>query len=194
MVKVLTRSWWALALGGVAAVLFGILAFIWPNIAVVVLLALFGAYALVDGLFSIVTAAEGAVHHQSWIWPALRGIAGIAAGIITFFRPGVVAISLLYIIAAWAIVTGVLEIVAAIHLRREMANEWMLILAGALSVLLGLLLIVSGPSAGILALVWLIATYAIIVGALRIGLAFRLRSLQQQISISASKGASPRRA
>ncbi len=191
MVKVLTRSWWALALGGVAAVLFGILAFIWPNIALIVLVALFGAYALVDGIFSIVTAAEGAAYHQSWIWPALRGVAGIAAGVITFIRPGITALALLYVIVAWAIVTGVLEIVTAIYLRREMTNEWMLILAGALSVLFGVLLIVIGPSAGILALVWLIGTYAIIVGVLRIGLAFRLRSLQQQLTGSA--GPSPRR-
>jgi uncharacterized membrane protein HdeD (DUF308 family) len=191
MIKVLTRSWWALALGGVAAVLFGILAFIWPNIALIVLIALFGAYALVDGIFSIVAAAQGAVLHQSWIWPALRGVAGVAVGIITFIRPGITALALLYIIAAWAIITGVLEVIAAIYLRREMTNEWMLILAGALSVLFGVLLIVIGPSAGILALVWLIATYAIIVGVLRIGLAFRLRSLQQQLTGSA--GPSPRR-
>ncbi len=191
MVKVLTRSWWALALGGVAAVLFGILAFIWPNIALIVLVALFGAYALVDGIFSIVVAAEGAAHHQSWIWPALLGVAGIAAGIITFIRPGITALALLYVIAAWAIVTGVLEIVTAIYLRREMTNEWLLILAGALSVLFGVLLIVIGPPAGLLTLVWLIATYAIIVGVLRIGLAFRLHGLQQQLTGSA--GPSPRR-
>jgi uncharacterized membrane protein HdeD (DUF308 family) len=191
MVKVLTRSWWALALSGVAAVLFGILAFIWPNIALIVLVALFGAYVLVDGIFSIVVAAEGVAHHQSWIWPALRGVAGIAAGIITFIRPGITALALLFVIAAWAIVTGVLEIVTAIYLRREMTNEWMLILAGALSVLFGVLLVVSGPSAGILALVWLIATFAIIVGALRIGLAFRLRSLQQQLT--GPTGPMPRR-
>jgi uncharacterized membrane protein HdeD (DUF308 family) len=191
MVKVLTRSWWALALSGVAAVLFGILAFIWPSIALIVLVALFGAYALVDGLFSIVIAAEGAAHHQSWTWPALRGVAGIAAGVITFVWPQITALALLFVIAAWAIVTGVLEIVTAIYLRREMTNEWMLILAGALSVLFGVLLVVSGPSAGILALVWLIATFAIIVGALRIGLAFRLRSLQQQLTGPA--GPSPRR-
>jgi len=191
MVKVLTRSWWALALSGVAAVLFGILAFIWPNIALIVLVALFGAYVLVDGIFSIVVAAEGVAHHQSWIWPALRGVAGIAAGIITFIRPGITALALLFVIAAWAIVTGVLEIITAIYLRREMTNEWMLILAGALSVLFGVLLVVSGPSAGILALVWLIATFAIIVGALRIGLAFRLRSLQQQLT--GPTGPMPRR-
>lgn len=191
MVKVLTRSWWALALGGVAAVLFGILAFIFPRTALIFLIALFGAYVLVDGIFSIVTAAEGVVHHQTWIWPALRGVAGIAVGIITFINPGITALALLYIIAAWAIVTGVLEVITALYLRREMTNEWMLILAGALSVLFGVLLIVIGPPAGLLTLVWLIATYAIIVGALRIGLAFRLHSLQQQLTGPA--GPSPRR-
>ncbi len=96
MQKVLTRSWWAVALGGVAAVIFGILAFVFPRIALVVLIALFGAFALVDGIFSIVAAAEGAAHHRSWIWPALRGIAGIAAGIIAFVFPGLTALALLY--------------------------------------------------------------------------------------------------
>jgi uncharacterized membrane protein HdeD (DUF308 family) len=190
MVKVLTRSWWALALSGVAAVLFGILAFIWPSIALIVLVALFGAYALVDGLFSIVIAAEGAAHHQSWTWPALRGVAGIAAGVITFVWPQITALALLFVIAAWAIVTGMLEIITAVYLRREMTNEWMLILAGALSVLFGILLVI-WPKSGLLAVVWLIATYAIIVGALRIGLAFRLHSLQQQLTGPA--GPLPRR-
>jgi len=191
MVKVLTRSWWALALGGGAAVLFGILAFIFPRTVLIVLIALFGAFALVDGIFSIVAAAQGAVLHQSWIWPALRGVAGIAAGIITFINPGITAIALLFVIAAWAIITGLFEIVTAVYLRREMTDEWLLILAGALSVLFGVLLIVIGPPAGLLTLVWLIATYAIIVGVLRIGLAFRLRSLQQQLTGPA--GPSPRR-
>lgn len=178
MVKVLTRSWWAVALGGAAAILFGILTFIWPGAAALVLLALFGAFALVEGIFSIVTAAEGVAHHQTWIWPALRGIAGIAAGIITFVWPARTLLALVYIIAAWAIVTGIFEIVAAVHLRREMANEWLLILAGALSVLFGIILVLIGPGAAVLTVVWLIGTYAIIVGALRIALAFRLHSLQ----------------
>ncbi|HEX6817581.1 MAG TPA: HdeD family acid-resistance protein [Ktedonobacterales bacterium] len=179
MLKILTRSWWAEVLEGVAAVIFGILAFIFPRTALVVLIALFGAFALVDGIFSIVEAAEGAAHHQSWIWPALRGIAGVAAGIITFVFPGITAIALLYVIAAWAIVTGIFEIVAAIQLRREVTNEWLLILAGALSVLFGIVLVLFGPGPGLLAVVWLIATYAILVGALRIALGFRLHSLQE---------------
>lgn len=178
MVNVLTRSWWAVALEGVAAILFGILAFIFPHTALIVLIALFGAYALVDGIFSIVTAAEGVAHHRSWIWPALRGIAGIAAGIITFVWPGLTALALVYIIAAWAIVTGIFEIVTAVQLRREMTNEWLLILAGALSVLFGIVFVLIGPGAALLTLVLIIATYAIIVGALRIALAFRLHSLQ----------------
>jgi uncharacterized membrane protein HdeD (DUF308 family) len=181
MLKVLTRTWWAVALEGVAAILFGILAFIFPRTALLVMVALFGAYALVDGIFSIVMAAEGVAHHQSWIWPALRGIAGIAAGIITFVWPGITALALLFIIAAWAVITGIFEIVAAIQLRRELTNEWLLILAGALSIIFGILLVIVDPGAGLLTLVLLVATYAVIVGALRIALAFRLHSLQQQI-------------
>lgn len=178
MQKVLTRSWWAVVLGGVAAVVFGFLAFLFPRPALAVLIALFGAFALVDGIFSIITAAEGAAHHQSWVWPALRGIAGIIVGIVTFVYPGITALALLYVIAAWAIIIGIFEIVAAVELRREITNEWLLILAGALSVLFGVVLVLIGPSAGLLTIVWLIASWAIIVGALRIALGFRLHSLQ----------------
>src|SRR5579884_2068769 len=181
MLKVLSRSWWAEVLEGVAAVIFGILAFIFPRSALVVLIALFGAFALVDGIFSIVAAAEGAAHHRSWIWPALRGIAGIAAGILTFVFPGLTALALLFLIAAWAIIIGILEIVAAVELRREITNEWLLILSGALSVLFGVLLVLIGPARGLLTVVWFVASWAIIVGALRIALGFRLHSLQGRL-------------
>ncbi|HEV8193525.1 MAG TPA: HdeD family acid-resistance protein [Ktedonobacterales bacterium] len=181
MSKILTRSWWALALGGIAAVLFGIFAFRWPGLTLAILVTLFGAYALVDGIFAIITAIEGMAHHRDWIWPLVIGAAGVATGIITFVWPSITAVALLVIIAAWAIVTGGLQLYAAIQLRREITNEWLLIVAGGLSVLFGLLLIVQ-PGAGALAVIWLIGSYAIIAGVLRLGLAFRLRSLQHQLA------------
>jgi uncharacterized membrane protein HdeD (DUF308 family) len=178
---VLTRSWWAIALGGVAAVLFGLLTFIWPGLGLAVLVALFGAYALVDGVFSLITAAEGAAHHRSFIWPLLVGVAGIVAGLVAFNWPRITALALLWIIAAWAIVTGILHIVAAFHLRNDIADEWLLSLSGAMLILLGLMPIVQ-PEAGALGLLWAIGTFAIISGVVRIGLAFRLRSLQHLLA------------
>src|SRR5262249_34899654 len=140
------------------------------------LVTLYGAFALVDGVFSLVTAVEGIEHHQSWIWPGLRGVAGVAAGIITFVWPSITALALLYIIAVWAVVTGAIEVFGAIQLRREIANEWLLIIQGALSVVFGLFLI-ARPGKGALAVILLIGAYAVIAGVLRVSLAFRLRSL-----------------
>ena len=197
MANILTRSWWAVALGGVASVLFGLLAFRWPALTLVALVTLYGAFALVDGVFSLITAIEGIEHHQSWIWPGLRGVAGVAAGVITFIWPSITALALLYIIAAWAVVTGAIEIVGAIQLRREITNEWLLIIQGALSALFGVILI-ARPGTGALALILLIGSYAVIVGVLRISLAFRLRSLagklaKQPVTARASNASAARR-
>jgi uncharacterized membrane protein HdeD (DUF308 family) len=181
MAKILTRSWWAVALGGVASVLFGLLVFRWPGLALVALITLFGAFVLLDGIFAIITAIEGAQHHESWVWPLLGGAVSVAAGLVTFIWPSITALALLYVIAFWAIVRGATEIVTAIHLRRDLANEWLLIGAGALAVLFGLILLVR-PGAGALAVIWLIGTYAVIGGIMRIGLAFRLRSLQHALA------------
>jgi uncharacterized membrane protein HdeD (DUF308 family) len=106
----------------------------------------------------------------------LEGILGVVAGIVTFFWPGLTALALLYLIAAWAIVTGIMEIAAAIRLRREMVGEWALILGGALSVLFGVLLVVIPARAGLLSLTWLIGAYAVVFGVLLVILAFRVRN------------------
>ena len=171
---VLARNWWALALRGLTAILFGIAALVVPHIALVVLIALFGAYALVDGVFAIVSALRAAERHLRW-WPLLvEGLAGIVLGALTFVWPGVTALVLLYFIASWALVTGVFEIVAAIRLRQGITGEWLLWLSGVLSVVFGLLLIIF-PGAGALTVVWLIGIYALVFGVLLVGLALRLR-------------------
>ena len=175
MQSLLARNWWAVALRGAAAIIFGILALVWPRGALIVLIALFGAYALIDGVLAVFLAFQGRENNRNWGWLLAEGIAGILIGIITFRWPGVTAVVLLAFIAVWAVITGAMEIFQAIELRRTINNEWLLILGGAASVVFGLLLLLF-PAAGALALVWLIGIYAIIFGALFLGLAWRLRS------------------
>ena len=166
--------WWVFALRGAAAIVFGILAFIWPGVTLAFLILLWGAYALIDGVLGLVASFRTGQDHR---WALLiEGIVGIAAGIITFAWPGLTALVLLYIIAAWSLVTGILEIVGAIRLRKVIENEWWMAISGALSILFGIILFVA-PGAGALALVWLIAAYAIVFGVILLALAFRLRGM-----------------
>jgi uncharacterized membrane protein HdeD (DUF308 family) len=175
MVMVLARNWWALVLRGFFDVLFGIAAFVWPGITLAVLVLLYGAFALVDGSFAIAAVLVGRTRGMpSWAL-LVEGLAGIAVGAITFFWPGITQLALLFLIAAWAVVTGVFEIVAAVRLRKEIRGEWLLALSGVLSVAVGVALVVN-PGAGLLAISWMIGTYAIIFGVLFIVLGFRLRS------------------
>jgi uncharacterized membrane protein HdeD (DUF308 family) len=176
VLPLLSRNWWALALRGLAAILFGILAFAWPGITLFVLILFFGAYMLVDGIFAIVAAVRAAGDEARWWLMLLEGILGVAVGLVAFFWPGLTALALLYLIAAWAIVTGIMEIAAAIRLRREVVGEWALILGGALSVLFGVLLVVIPARAGLLSLTWLIGAYAVVFGVLLVVLAFRVRN------------------
>ncbi|MCX6047254.1 MAG: HdeD family acid-resistance protein [Chloroflexi bacterium] len=170
MLAGLARNWWLLAIRGIAAILFGIGAFLWPGLTLSVLILLVGAYALVDGLFALI-AGVGA---RRWLM-ALEGLAGIILGVLTFVWPGITAFALLYFITTWSIITGIFEIAAAVQLRKAIDNEWMLILSGILSLLFGVILIVY-PSTGALSLIWLIGAYAVLFGIVTLGLAFRLRS------------------
>jgi len=176
VLPLLSRNWWALALRGLAAILFGILAFAWPGITLFVLIIFFGAYMLVDGIFAIVAAVRAEGEEARWWLLLLEGILGVVVGLVTFFWPGLTALALLYLIAAWAIVTGIMEIVEAIRLRQEIVGEWALILGGALSLLFGVLLVVIPARAGLLSLTWLIGAYAVAFGVLLVILAFRVRN------------------
>src|ERR671913_285847 len=176
VLPVLSRNWWMLALRGLAAMVFGVLAFVWPGITLWALVLLFGAYMLVDGIFAIVAAVRAAGREARWWLLLIEGVLGVLAGLVAFFWPGLTALALLYFIAAWAIVTGIMEIVAAISLRQEIEGEWALGLSGLLSVIFGVLLVVLPAPAGLLSLVWLIAAYAAATGVLLLILAFRLRS------------------
>ena len=169
-----SRNWWALALRGVLAILFGFLAFLLPGITLFALVFLFGAYMLVDGVLAIVTAIWTAGRNERWWLLLIEGVVGLLAGIVAFALPQAAALAFLYLVAAWAIVTGVLEILAAIRLREEIEGEWALVIGGAVSVAFGVILAVL-PAVGILSLVWLIGAYAVMFGVLLVALAFRVR-------------------
>jgi uncharacterized membrane protein HdeD (DUF308 family) len=172
----LARNWWVLVLRGVLAVVFGILAFVWPGATVGALVILFGAFMLVDGIFALVAAWRRAERRRSWWAFVLEGLSGIAIGVITFFWPGVTAFALLYLIAAWAFVTGVFEIAAAIRLRKEIRGELFLALIGVASIAFAILVVLF-PGEGAVAIVWAIGAYAVVFGILLLALGIRLRRL-----------------
>jgi uncharacterized membrane protein HdeD (DUF308 family) len=174
----LARFWWVLLLRGVLAILFGVMVIIWPILWWALVVASFAAYALLDGAFAIAAALTGRGAGHGWAL-LLEGMIGITAGVLTLFWPVVTGLALLWFIAAWAIATGVFEVVAAIRLRKEIAGEWLLALSGILSVLFGVALFIL-PAEGALALAWLIAAYALTFGVLMVALAFRLRALARQ--------------
>jgi uncharacterized membrane protein HdeD (DUF308 family) len=177
MLLVYSRNWWTLAIRGVAAIIFGLFAFVWPGITLLVLVFLFGAYAFVDGVFAIVAGIR-AREHQRWWLLLIEGILSVIAGIMAFAVPGITAIALLVLIATWAIVTGILEVIAAIQMRKYITNEWLLALGAIASVVFGVLLLLR-PAIGALAVLWLIGAYAIFFGIMLLALGFRLRSLER---------------
>lgn len=180
----LARNWWAVLIRGIAAVLFGILALRWPGETLLILVTLYGAFALVDGIFSIIAALSGASSGRHWLWPLVTGLAGILIGIVTFAVPGLTALALVFFIAAWALVSGISEIIGGWRLHAEIPYEWLFILGGVVSVILGIVLFVH-PGAGALALVTVIGIFALIFGIVRIILAFELRNLHHQRSTTA---------
>jgi uncharacterized membrane protein HdeD (DUF308 family) len=174
MAQALVRNTRLLALGGVAAIAFGVIALVWPNLTFVALLALFGAFALIEGAFTLGAGLNLLVERQTtWVAYVLGGLAGIAIGAVTFLHPGFTALTLVYVIAFWAILTGVFEFLAAIELAGELQGDWMLGLAGILSVAFGVLVGLD-PRSGALSIIWIIGLYAILVGVTRLMLAYRL--------------------
>jgi uncharacterized membrane protein HdeD (DUF308 family) len=181
MLELMARDWWVLVVRGIAAVILGVAVLVWPGIALSVLVLLWGAYAVVDGIFALVMAFQGRTTHR-WI-TGLEGVVGILAGVATFFWPGITALVLLYMVAAWAILTGILELVAAIQLRKEISGEFWLGLSGVLSVVFGVLLVFF-PGTGMLSLLWLLGVYEIAFGIAVVILGFQLRG-------AISKGGKP---
>ena len=175
-------NWWLLALRGLVAVLFGVLAFMWPGATLITLVWLFGAFALVNGILSLVLAAKTPKGYPKVGSLILGGLLGILAGLLAFVMPGITALGLLILIAAWAIVTGIMELVAAVRLRKIINNEWLLVLAGIASVVFGVILLFQ-PAAGALVLIWWIGAWALLSGILLMILAFRMRNWKGLIAV-----------
>lgn len=174
MELVVFRHWWAIVLRGLLAILFGFVALFWPHLTLEALVLCFGAFALIGGILALVVALGDRGVYAHWTILLGEGLIGIALGLLTLFWPLITALVLLYLIAGWAVVTGVLEIVVSVRMHRMVGNEWMLLLSGIVSLLLGILLVIL-PGVGLLVLTWLIGIYALAFGVLLIGLGFQWR-------------------
>jgi uncharacterized membrane protein HdeD (DUF308 family) len=170
----LARNWWAFLLRGMLAVIFGAVAVFFPTTAFLSLVIVFGAFSLIDGIFAIVAGFMGGVRSENWWWLILEGLFGIGIGILTLLQPAAIGLAWILVIAAWAIVTGVLEIITAIRLRNMITGEWALIVSGVLSVLFGIVA-AAYPASGAFAIGWLIGVYALLFGFTLIALSLRLR-------------------
>jgi len=176
LLDTLKRHWWVPVLRGVAAIIFGVIAFTHPLMAAATLVLFFGAWILIDGIFRIVGAIGHRASDSDWGFNLIIGILGVIVGLLTFHAPAITALALVIYIAAWALMIGATEIALAIKMRREIKGEWFLILLGLASIVFAVLLLWN-PLAGAAALIWIIAWYAVITGVLAIVFGFRLRSL-----------------
>jgi uncharacterized membrane protein HdeD (DUF308 family) len=189
--QILSRYWKMTLLRGVVWILFGIAVLAQPGISLVALTLLFGAFAFLDGISIVVTAIGGRQDYENWWLLLLTGLAGIVVGVLTFVSPGSTALGLLYLIAIWAIATGILAFTTAIYLRKEIEGEFWLGLAGLASVAFGVLLI-ARPGSGVLAVLWLLGVYSIALGAILVVLAFETRSFTNQVTAGGRDVASSR--
>lgn len=176
----MTRTWWVFLVRGILAILFGVGAYLQPEATLKTLVLLFGAYALTDGILSALSAVSGRHENDHWWLFLFQGVAGVAVGALTLLAPGVTTIALLFYIAVWAIATGILSIVAAVRLRKEIDGEWLLAVAGLSSALFGVCLL-TRPGAGALAVLWLIAAFAVLFGIVLVLLAFNAREFAKRL-------------
>jgi uncharacterized membrane protein HdeD (DUF308 family) len=181
MLEMICRRWWVLLLRGIVAILLGISAIAWPGITLVALAYVFGTFSLIDGVAALVIGFRGESDGTVWWTMVVLGVIAIAAGIIAFVWPGLTLLVLLTVIAVSAILRGAIEIAAAIRLRKEIDDEWILGLSGALSILFGALIIYR-PDAGLIALALLIGAYMLALGILAIALSLRLRRMSNRLA------------
>lgn len=179
MIKLLAQNWWTLAVRGIVAILFGISAFIWPHLTALALVILFAAFAFVEGVFAFVAAFRWGLAGSRRLLLFLMGLLGLAVGIGAVMYPGITALAIVALVAWWAIVTGVLQIVVAVEMRKVIENEWLLVLGGIFSTIFGILLLWR-PLAGILTLALLFGFYALLYGVMMLSLGFRLHSMQSR--------------
>jgi uncharacterized membrane protein HdeD (DUF308 family) len=164
-----------LLIRGILGVAIGVIAIVWPGITLAVLVGIFAVYAILDGITNLfVGMRKSPQGGRSWA-QIVQGLVGVAAGIMTVLWPAITALALVWFIAAWAVVTGALEIAAAIRLRRVITGEWMLVLSGILSVVFGIL-VFAFPAAGAVGISWILGIYAAAAGFVLIALAMRLRT------------------
>ena len=173
--QILSRYWWATLLRGVAWVLFGLVVLAWPGMSILTLTLLFGVFVLADGVANIAAALGGRDESETWWILLLTGAAGICAALVTLISPGITAVMLLFLIAFWAIVTGFLEVVTAIELRKEIDGELWLGVGGLITIAFGVFLL-ARPEVGAIAVAWLIACYAMAFGAIQVVEAFEARA------------------
>lgn len=172
----LSSVWWLVLIRGIFGIIFGLIALIWTENALLALIFVFGAFALVEGAFALYRGFSGDTYNRGWL--IFIGIVGVIAGIVAFIRPGLAGLTLLYIVAFWAIFTGVTGIVAGIRMRKVITNEWMFIVSGALTLLFGILLVI-WPLSGALSLVWLLGLFSLIYGIALVVLSFKVKNLAQ---------------
>ncbi|MGB6985609.1 MAG: HdeD family acid-resistance protein [Candidatus Aquilonibacter sp.] len=177
MVQALANKWWAFLIRGIAGVIFGILALVYPGSALIALTIIFGAYAFVDGIFALAAAFTGVAGSRWWAL-LLEGILGLVVAFYVWTQPLYSTVALVYAVAIWAVITGIIEIVAGFQLRDAIKNEWLYILAGVVSIIFGIL-VFRDVDAGAVAIAWTIGIYAILFGIMQLGLAFRLNSVRK---------------
>jgi uncharacterized membrane protein HdeD (DUF308 family) len=185
--KIVSRIWWSLAIRGVLAILFGIVAFFYTGQTLLALIYVFGVFAVLSGIASLVAAVRAGEAHQRWGWLAASGILSVAIGIVAFAWPGVTALAFVFLIAAWAILTGMAEIAFALAFPDTLAHPWLAGLAGIISVIFGILLAV-WPRSGAITLTWLVGIYAIVYGATMLYYAYRLQGLRNEARALSDRG------
>jgi len=178
MISQLFRDWWVFFVRGLAAIIFGALALVWPTQAWLALVLVFGAFAVLDGILTIIAGFDFKPYFDRWWAFLLQGVAGLAIGVITFIWPRPASQLLFYLVAAWAVITGIFEIMAATRIRLFIFREWSLISAGVFSILFGILMLLN-PGAGLIGLVWLIGIYAIVFGMAQMIFSHHLHGLRK---------------
>jgi uncharacterized membrane protein HdeD (DUF308 family) len=177
MIATLRQNWWTLALRGVIAIIFGICAFLWPLATALAFVILLAAFAFVEGVFALIGSVSWGLTGSQRLLLVVLGLLGLGVGVTAVMYPGITAVVIVALVAWWAILSGAIQFVVAIEMRKVIENDWLLVLGALLSILFGVLLLWR-PWAGVLTLSWLFGIYALLYGIMMLGLAFRVKSLK----------------